>query len=71
MSNYGITDIVLWSGSGYLAGHIIASIIASISLTNSSCNINKLAFGYGMVGLIAGGVRGYTGKTIVELIMCS
>ena len=34
----------------------------------NSTSISKIAMGYGIVGLIVGGVRGFTGKSIIELI---
>lgn len=67
MNDYHILDILAWSSSGFFAGKCIASIILCLTSKNSS-SISKIAMGYGIAGLIAGGVRGYTGKGIIELL---
>jgi hypothetical protein len=70
-NKYGIFDILLWSGAGFFAGEIGARVISSITNGNRgpADRISKIALAYGMIGLVAGGIRGYTGKSIVELMI--
>ena len=72
-NKYTILDILLWSGTGFFAGDIGAKIVLGIMNGNRGPPkyVTKLALAYGMIGLIAGGIRGYTGKSIVELIFRS
>lgn len=67
MNDYNIIYILAWSSLGFFAGKCIASIILGLTCKNST-SISKIAMGYGIVGLIVGGVRGFTGKSIIELI---
>ncbi len=67
MNDYNIIDILAWSSSGFFAGKCIASIMIGLTCKNTT-SINKIAMGYGIAGLIVGGVRGFTGKSIIELI---
>ena len=71
--NYGIFDILLWSGAGFFAGEYGVQIVFGIMNGNRGPpeRITRIALAYGMIGLIAGGIRGYTGKPIVELIVSS
>lgn len=67
MNNYNLLDILVWSSSGFFAGQCIANITLGLTTKNST-SISKIAMGYGIVGLIAGGIKGFTGKTIIELL---
>jgi hypothetical protein len=68
---YGIFDIMLWSGAGFFAGDVAAQIVLGIMNGNRGPpdRITKIALGYGFIGLLAGSIRGYTGKSIIELII--
>jgi len=70
-NNYRIYDILLWSGAGFFAGEIGAQIVLGIMNGNRGPpeRVTKIALAYGMIGLIAGSVRGYTGKSVIELII--
>jgi hypothetical protein len=70
-NKYTIFDIFLWSGAGFFAGEIGARVVSNIANGNRGPpdHIAKIALAYGMIGLIAGSIRGYTGKSIVELIV--
>ena len=70
-NNYTIFDILLWSGAGFFAGEIGARVVYDIANGNRgpADRISKIALAYGMIGLVAGGIRGYTGKSIVELMI--
>ncbi len=67
MNDYNIIDILAWSSSGFFAGKCIGSIMLGLTYKNST-SISKIAMGYGIAGLIVGGVRGFTGKSIIELL---
>lgn len=70
-NKYGIFDIFLWSGLGYFAGELGAQIVLGIMNGNRGPpdRITKIALAYGIIGLVTGGIRGYTGKSIVEFIV--
>ena len=55
----------------FFAGEIGARVVFDIANGNrgQADRISKIAMAYGMIGLIAGGIRGYTGKSIVELMI--
>jgi hypothetical protein len=70
-NKYGIFDILLWSGAGFFAGEFGANIILSVMNGNRGPpdRVKRIALAYGMIGLVIGGIRGYTGKSIVELMI--
>jgi hypothetical protein len=70
-NQYGICDIILWSVTGYFAGEFTSQIILAIMNGNRGPpdRVTKIALAYGMIGLIGGFVRGYTKKSVIELIV--
>jgi len=70
-NQYGIFDIVIWSGAGYFAGEFTSQIILGIMNGNRGPpdRVTKIALAYGMIGLLGGFVRGYSKKSVIELIV--
>jgi len=70
-NKHGIFDVMIWSGVGFIAGDVTAQIVLGIMNGNRGPpdRITKIALGYGIIGLLVGGITRYTGKTIVELIV--
>jgi hypothetical protein len=72
MTHYNLLDILVWTGAGYLTGQGLGNI--GLYLLNPNKDIHgttKIAVAYISIGLIAGSVKVYTGKSIVELIIGS
>ena len=60
------TDIIFWSGAGFISSYFVSNI--AIYYVNS--RIEAPIFSpFTFIGLICGFMRGYTGKSIFELIM--
>ena len=70
-NKYGIFDIVIWTGAGYFAGDFTSQIILGIMNRNRGPpeDVTNIALAYGIIGLLGGFVRGYSKKSVIELIV--
>jgi len=59
-------DIIFWSGAGFLSSYFISNI--GYYYVNSHREA-PIFSPFTFIGLICGFIRGYTGKSIAELIM--
>jgi hypothetical protein len=59
-------DIVFWSGAGFISSYLISNIL----FYNINSDYEAPIFSaFTFFGLIGGFIRGYTGKSITELIL--
>jgi len=59
-------DIIFWSGAGFISSYLLSNI----TFYYVDCKSEAPIFSpFTFIGLISGFIRGYTGKSIFELIM--
>lgn len=59
-------DIVFWSGAGFISSYLISNIVFYYVDSRVEAPIFSP---FTFIGLICGFVRGYTGKSVVEVLM--
>ena len=59
-------DIIFWSGAGFISSYFVSNITFYYVDSRTEAPIFSP---FTFIGLICGFIRGYTGKSIVELIM--
>lgn len=60
------TDIVFWSGAGFISSYLLSNIaIYYVDSKTEAPFFSPFTF----LGFVTGFIRGYTGKSIIELLM--
>ena len=58
-------DIVFWSGAGFISSYLLSNI--AIYYVDSKTEVPFFS-PFTFLGFVAGFIRGYTGKSIIELL---
>lgn len=59
--------IIFWSGAGFFSTYVISDILFYHHIYKATPFITPLT----IAGLVCGFIRGYTGKSIYEVIICT
>jgi hypothetical protein len=60
------TYIVFWSGSGFISSYLLSNIV--IYYVNAKTEVPFFSL-FTFLGFVVGFIRGYTGKSIIELLV--
>lgn len=68
MDSYSFFDVLLWSGMGFFIGELTTGHIIGLNRNQNLNHMARIAMTYRVIGFVAGSVKAYTGKSIIELI---